>query len=58
MAEQEAKGPCQPDETLVISHHPEDQLALRLPGGYQESWWQLLYRCLSHPVPRTLGLHF
>lgn len=58
MTEQETKGHCLPDETLVASHRPEDQSAPRLPGGHQESWWQLLYRCPTHSVPGTLRLHF
>lgn len=50
MAEQEAKGPCQPDETLVISYHPETQPALRLPEGYQRAGGS----CCTG-VPATLG---
>lgn len=38
MAGQEIKGHYLPDETLVASHHPGDQPALKLSGGYQESW--------------------
>lgn len=44
MMGQEAKGHCLPDETLVPSHHTEAQTQLRLPGGHQGSWWQLLHR--------------